>query len=48
MSIDLSSTSYLNTPVYNMILEHPLVQLMKNIWSEARENVGMRKIGPKR
>jgi hypothetical protein len=29
-----------------MVLEHTLVQLVKDIQSEAREDVGMGKIGP--
>jgi len=46
MSIDLHHPCNLNTPIHQVVLEHTLVQLVKYIWSEAREDVGIEEIGP--
>jgi hypothetical protein len=46
MSINFCGTCDLNTPIHQMVLEYTLVQLVKNIQSEAREDVGVGKIGP--
>ena len=40
MSINFSSTCNLNTPIYKMVFEDSLVQLMKDIRSEGWEDVG--------
>ena len=44
--INFCGACKLNTPVYEMVLKHTLVQLVKYIQHEAREDVGMGKIGP--
>ena len=45
-SINFCSTGHLKTPVYQVVFEHTLVQLMKDVRGERRKNVSMGKIGP--
>jgi hypothetical protein len=36
----------LHAPFHQMVLENTLMELMKNIWSNTSEDVGVREIGP--
>ena len=42
-SVDFGGTCNLNTPIHQMVLEYALMQLVKDIRSEARKDVGMGK-----